>query len=112
MATECNCTKLVALGSVVLAAGLLLPPQAYAEPKTPRTSIVEAARLAVVREAGTMRERHAAQTPAAPAAPSTDLRSGSFFKSKAGVLTLVIFGAGVGYALYSSSNDRIRSEGR
>jgi hypothetical protein len=56
-----------------------------------------------------MKERRAAQ---APATPTTDLRSGSFFKTKAGVATLVIFAAGVGYAVYSSNNDRIRSTGR
>lgn len=43
---------------------------------------------------------------------SRDLQSGSFFKSPAGIAVLVAFGVGVGYALYSSSNDRIRSSGR
>ena len=45
-------------------------------------------------------------------ATTTNLREGSFFKSKAGVATLVIFGGGVAYAVYSSRNDRIRSTGR
>ena len=45
---------------------------------------------------------------------STDpkLESGSFFRTPAGAIVLVAFGAGLGYALYSSSNDRIRSSGR
>jgi hypothetical protein len=56
-----------------------------------------------------MKERQGGQSNPTP---QTDLRAGSFFKTPAGIATLVIFGAGVGYALYSSSNDRIRSEGR
>jgi|SRR5688500_2498455 len=58
--------------------------------------------------------------PAARAANGTadqtgsnqNLESGSFFKTPAGVAVLAAFGAGVAYALYSSSNDRIRSSGR
>lgn len=45
-------------------------------------------------------------------APRTDLGSTSFFKSPAGILTLVAVGVGVGYALYSTSNDRIKSPAR
>ena len=43
---------------------------------------------------------------------SAALQSGSFFKSPVGIAVLAAFGAGVGYALYSASNDRIRSSGR
>ena len=112
MSIHFNRSRLVALGCVVLAGGLLLPPRAFAEPLATPTPLLDAVRVAAAREAGTMRERRAAQTPAAPAAPSTDLRSAKFLKSKLGVATLVLFGAGVGYALYSASNDRIRSTGR
>lgn len=59
------------------------------------------------------------KTPAAPrlaqdqaGAPRTDLGSSSFFKTPAGIITLVAVGAGVGYALYSTSHDRIKSPGR
>jgi hypothetical protein len=55
------------------------------------------------------KERRAAQ---APATVTTDLRSGSFFKSKAGIAALLIIGAGTAYAIYSASNDRIKSSGR
>lgn len=58
-----------------------------------------------------MRERRAAQTPQ-QGSTTTDLKSTSFLKSAAGIATLVIFGAGVAYAVYSSSNDRIKSPGR
>lgn len=109
MPRHSSCSRLTALGCMVLSGALLLPPEACAEPTTRPTPILDAARLAAVREAGAMKERQAA--PTAPT-PATDLRSGSFFKSKAGVATLVLFVAGVAYAVYSSSNDRIRSTGR
>ena len=52
-----------------------------------------------------------AKVPAAQAnqASGTDLGSPSFFKSKAGLVALVVTAAGVGFALYSTSNDRIKS---
>jgi hypothetical protein len=42
-------------------------------------------------------------------ATTTDLTSKSFFKSTWGVVTLVLVGVGTGVALYSTSNDRIKS---
>ncbi len=109
MPRQCNCSRLFALGCMVLAATLLLPPRLFADPVARPTSILASARSAAVREAATLKERRATQTP--PTA-TTDLRSGSFFKSKAGVATLVIVGIGAAYALYSASNDRIKSTGR
>ena len=41
-----------------------------------------------------------------------ELERASFFKRPVGIAVLAAFGVGVGYALYSSQNDRIRSEGR
>lgn len=108
MPRQSNCSRLIALGCVALTFGLL-PARAFAEPTARPATLLESARGVVIREAGAMKERRAAQ---APATPTTDLRSGSFFKTKAGVATLVIVGAGVAYAIYSASNDRIRSTGR
>ena len=61
----------------------------------------------------------ATQTLAAPAAAArapqsgtTDLGSKSFFKSPAGIAALVALAAGVGYALYSTNNDRVKSPAR
>lgn len=110
MPRQSRCSRLTGLGCAVLTASLVLPAGAFAEPSTSRTPLQDAARRAVVRDAtaGLMKERRAEQA----AAPKADLRSKSFFKTPAGLATLVIFGAGVGYAVYSSSNDRIRSEGR
>jgi hypothetical protein len=39
----------------------------------------------------------------------TDLGSPSFFKSPAGIITLIAVGAGLGFALYSTSHDRVQS---
>ena len=47
----------------------------------------------------------ARQAGAAPAGTS----SGGFFKSKAGIITIALLAAGTGYALYSTSNDRVSS---
>ena len=105
------CSRLTALGCVVLVAGLLLPPEVFAQTTPPHTPLLNSARTAA-RQAGAMKERRTAQSAQSPQTPSTDLRSGSFFKSPAGIVTIVVFGAGVGYAVYSSSNDRIRSAGR
>lgn len=100
--------RLTALGCVVLAGGLLAPPTATAEPARSSTPLADAATAAAARHVPLLRERQAQGKPA----PQTDLKSGSFFKSLPGIATLVVFGAGVGYAIYSSSNDRIKSTGR
>ena len=107
MSKQSSRTRLTALGCVVLAGGLLLPSPAFADSTATPTPILDAAR----RLATAAKAREGAQGQPAPAS-NTDLRSGSFFKSKAGMATIVIFAAGVGYAVYSSSNDRIRSTGR
>ena len=39
-------------------------------------------------------------------------RSGSFFKTKTGILALAVMIAGAGYAVYSTQNDRIESPGK
>ena len=38
--------------------------------------------------------------------------SSGFFKSKPGIIALVVMAAGTGYALYSASHDRIHSPGK
>jgi hypothetical protein len=39
-------------------------------------------------------------------------RSGSFFKTGAGIAVMAVLGLGVGYALYSAKHDRVRSPGK
>lgn len=43
---------------------------------------------------------------------TTSLGSSSFFKTKAGIITIVAMAAGVSYALYSTSHDRVTSPNR
>jgi hypothetical protein len=64
------------------------------------------------RQAPALTAVRSAQPQPPPPGAGTDLESGSFFKSKMGVAVIAAFGAGVGYALYSASNDRIKSPGR
>jgi hypothetical protein len=45
-------------------------------------------------------------------AGTTDLSSKSFFRSPAGIATLLALAAGVGYALYSTNHDRVKSPAR
>jgi hypothetical protein len=42
----------------------------------------------------------------------TNSGSPSFFRTPTGVLVLAVFAAGVGYAIYSTQNDRISSPGK
>jgi hypothetical protein len=56
-------------------------------------------------------ERTNASRVRAQSTSSTN-ESPSFFKTKTGVIVLGIMAAGVGYAIYSTQNDRINSPGR
>lgn len=69
---------------------------------------------AVAIETAKMSQARAASSVASqdPAQPKADLGSKSFFKSRAGVVALILVGVGTGVALYSTSNDRISSPGR
>lgn len=102
--------RCTALGCIALVAGVLLPGSAAADP-TPVPSILQAGRRAVVLQAAEAPKAAAMQSGQSPADRSV-LESKSFFKTKTGAAVLVFFGAGVGYAVYSSSNDRIRGAGR
>ena len=51
----------------------------------------------------------ASQGQKAAAPDKAQLGSRSFFKSPAGMIVLAVVAAGTGYALYSSSHDRIHS---
>jgi hypothetical protein len=54
----------------------------------------------------------AAAAPNMAQASGTDLGSSSFFKTKAGAIALVLVAAGLGYTIYSTSNDRVKSPGK
>jgi hypothetical protein len=63
---------------------------------------------AVRHELGTV-ERASSPKAARQAGAPIQSSSGNFFKSKAGLVTLVMLVAGGGYALYSTSHDRVKS---
>ena len=63
---------------------------------------VAASDLSQSRERGTA-ARAATQTPSG--------QSGSFFKTKPGIVALAVMIAGAGYAVYSTQHDRIKSPG-
>jgi hypothetical protein len=74
-----------------------------------RVAAVESHRLEQTRQ---RLVQNANTQPQTPPAEDPQLSSGSFFKKPLGIAVLAAFGVGVGYALYSSRNDRIRSTGR
>ena len=87
-------------------AGGTPPPPGESAP-TLAASIQKAA----VAESAKMGKARASSSVAAqdPGQPRTDLGSKSFFKKPAGIVALILVGVGTGYALYSTSNDRIKS---
>ncbi|MEW6320251.1 MAG: hypothetical protein AB1635_04085 [Acidobacteriota bacterium] len=99
--------RLVATGCVFLVGTLLLPAGLAAEPAPKTSSMRDAVKVVAERHATSLTTSRSTLQASEP-----DLQSGSFFKTPAGVAVLVAFGVGVGYALYSASNDRIRSSGR
>ena len=108
-----NRIRVTALGCVVLIGSLLFPGTSAADPVAPARPTIKATAAAIAaRQVAAFTEARAAQPQTPPTASTPDLESGSFFKSKVGAAVLVAFGVGVGYALYSASNDRIRSTGR
>jgi len=100
-----------ALGCVALVASLLSPGQAAAEPTAPAPTVLQTGRAVAVRQA-VMVQAPMAPKASASSATQSPLESKSFFKTRAGAATLILFGAGVGYAVYSSSNDRVRGAKR
>ena len=107
------------VGLLVLAATLIPLPVAAADsatatstptPNTARTSLHQA----ITREAA----RAAVQTPMAAGAPTRRENQDSgngvthFLKSKPGMIAISVMAIGTGYAIYSVSHDRIKSQGR
>jgi hypothetical protein len=77
----------------------------------PQTSPTLSASIqkAVQQEAGKVAKVSPKAARQAGASAPAETSSGNFFKSKAGIATILFLGAGVGYALYSTSHDRITS---
>jgi protein-disulfide isomerase len=64
----------------------------------------------VAKEVGNVKPSSVARSQQSSGGTTTDLSSGSFFKSPAGIITLVVTAVGVGFALRSTSKDRISVE--
>lgn len=62
----------------------------------------------VAKEVGTVKPAGVARSQQASGGTTTDLGSSSFFKSKAGIITLVVTAVGIGFALNSTSKDRVK----
>ena len=62
----------------------------------------------VAKEVATATRTAVARATQSGGATTTDLASGSFFKSPAGIVALVLTAVGVGLALRSTSKDRIK----
>jgi hypothetical protein len=92
----------------------LMPwPAVAGETATPPRSLRAA--LAEARPPQAMPPRPAVATPMrrsekAQSAPGTE--SPAFFKTRTGVVVLAVAGIGAGYAIYSTTHDRIKSPGK
>jgi hypothetical protein len=64
---------------------------------------------AVQQESGKVAKVSPRAARQAGASAPADTPSEGFFRSKAGIITIALLAAGTGYALYSTSNDRVRS---
>jgi hypothetical protein len=114
-------SRVVAMLCAFAVGSVSIPTRAWAD-TTPQPSPPTSIHAAVKRAAADhyrleqKKQDRSSQTAASqsqtPAEGAQALQSGSFFKSSVGIAVLAAFGAGVGYALYSASNDRIRSSGR
>jgi hypothetical protein len=93
-------------GTAVITAllSVIATPVFATSPTTPTPSPFSAAAMA----------KAVKSTPATPAKTPAKAKqaSGSFIKSKVGVMVVAIFAVGTGYAIYSAKEDRIRGLNR
>jgi hypothetical protein len=103
------------IGTAVITALLstIAAPAFASSPTTPTPSPFSAAALAKAVKS-TPAPVAATAVAAAPAKAPAKARqaSGSFIKSKVGVLVVAVFAVGTGYAIYSAREDRVRGLNR
>jgi hypothetical protein len=80
-----------------------------AGPPPSSPSLSASIQKAVQQETGKVAKMSPKAARQAGASAPADTSSGGFFKSKAGIMTIVLLAAGTGYALYSTSHDRVTS---
>lgn len=104
---RCHLGRVLALAVVI--ALLPLPAMAGDAGQKTTTPGIRASAAAMVKT----EQLAATPAPAAQAqSGAADTGSPSFFKRPVGIAVLVTLAAGVGYALYSTSHDRIHSAGK
>lgn len=102
--------RVLVLALAVAAAPL---PVLAGEPAPPSQPTLKASITKVVaREVAATAKAPVARSAQSSGAPSTDLGSPSFFKTKAGVITLLVTAVGIGFTVYSTSHDRVKSPGK
>jgi hypothetical protein len=101
--------RVLVLALAVAAAPL---PAFAGDPPTPQANLNLKASIqkVVAKEVVTVKASAVARSQDSSGGTSTDLGSPSFFKTPAGIITLVVTAVGVGFALNSTSKDRISVE--
>lgn len=100
-------TRAVLLSAAIIAAPL---PSFAGETSSPGSVPSPSIKASVAKVVNT--ERLAVSTTTARAQDTGVLGSPSFFKTRAGIITVVALVAGVSFALYSTSHDRVKSPNR
>ena len=111
--TRSWCGRMIRAATLVVIAALIPLPAAASDPPTttPPPPTIKASMEKIV-------ARDVTATPARKDVARDDRQGSSagsspgFFKTRPGVIALVVMGVGTGYALYSAQNDRIHSAGK
>lgn len=104
--------RIVVMAAAVAAAPLSCLAGETSSPAQPGPTLKTSIAKAVAVEARSARSGASMRATEQGGTTTTDLGSKSFFRSTAGIITLAVVAAGVGYALYSTSNDRVESPNR
>lgn len=101
--------RLAGMAVITAVLSAIATPAFASTPTLPTPSPFSAAALAK-----TVKSAPIAASTATPAKAPAKARqaSGSFMKSKVGVLVIAVFAVGTGYAMYSAREDRIRGLNR
>jgi hypothetical protein len=99
-------------GVAMLALAVVVAPLPVAAAEAQPAAKPAKSLVASAEKAAAVAAVNAAAAPSMAQAGSTDLGSSSFFKTRAGAIALVLVAAGLGYTIYSTSNDRVKSPGK
>ena len=102
--------RLVGVGVIVAFLTTAFVPAMAAQPAQPTDSKANAFSEKAI--AKVVANTKPAETTNAPKTPAQSGRSGSFFKTPTGVAVLIVMAVGTGYAIRSTSKDRIHGSAR